>query len=74
MFHVALEPVAELDASGNIVARFVYGTRGNVPDYMVKAGQTYFIVSDEVGSPRLVVNTANRECGEIAGGNLWSLL
>jgi RHS repeat-associated protein len=59
----ALEPVAELDASGNVISRFVYGTGGYAPNYMVKAGQTYFIVSDHLGSPRLVVNTAN---GQIA--------
>ena len=28
-----LRPIAELDASGNIVARFVYGTRLNIPEY-----------------------------------------
>jgi len=51
-----LNPVAELDGAGNIVARFVYGTRANVPDYMVKGGTTYRIISDHLGSPRLVVD------------------
>jgi len=50
-----LNPVAELDGAGNIVSRFVYGTRANVPDYMVKGGVTYRIISDHLGSPRLVV-------------------
>jgi len=27
--------VAELDKSGNLVSRFVYGSRSNVPDYNV---------------------------------------
>jgi RHS repeat-associated protein len=58
-----LSPVAELDGSGNIVSRFVYGTGGHAPSYMVKGGQTYFIISDEISSPRLVVNTAT---GQIA--------
>jgi RHS repeat-associated protein len=52
-----LEPIAELDGSGNLVARFVYGSKAHVPDYMVKAGVTYRIVSDQLGSVRLVVNT-----------------
>jgi len=52
-----LEPIAELDGSGNLVARFVYGSRAHVPDYMVKGGVTYRIVSDHLGSVRLVVNT-----------------
>jgi RHS repeat-associated protein len=51
-----LNPVAELDASNNVVSRFVYGVRVNVPEYMIKAGITYKIISDHLGSPRLVVN------------------
>jgi hypothetical protein len=38
LYQDGLNPVAELDGSGNVVARFVYGTRGNVPDYLVKGG------------------------------------
>ena len=53
-----LSPVAELDGSNNLVSYFVYGSRSNVPDYMVKGGVTYRIISDHLGSPRLVVNTA----------------
>jgi RHS repeat-associated protein len=53
-----LNPVAELDGSNNVVARFVYGTRANVPDYMVKNGVTYRIISDHLGSVRLVVNAS----------------
>lgn len=51
-----LNPVAELDSSNNIVSQFVYGSKVNVPDYMVKGGVTYQIISDHLGSPRLVVN------------------
>jgi RHS repeat-associated protein len=50
--------VAELDGAGNVVARFVYGSRPNVPDYMVKGSTTYRILSDHLGSPRLVVDTS----------------
>lgn len=49
-------PVAELDAGGTVISRFVYGTRGNVPDYMVRSGTVYRILSDSRGSPRLVVD------------------
>ena len=52
-----LHPVAELDGTNNAVSTFVYGSRNNVPDYMVKGGVTYRILSDHLGSPRLVVNT-----------------
>jgi RHS repeat-associated protein len=52
-------PVAELDGSGAVVARFVYGTRPHVPDYMVKGGVTYRIVTDHLGSVRLVVDVSD---------------
>ncbi|MCL1036716.1 DUF1566 domain-containing protein [Shewanella submarina] len=51
-----LNPVAELDAANNVVAHFVYGARVNVPEYMIKGGVAYKIISDHLGSPRLVVN------------------
>jgi len=55
-------PAALLDGLGNVVARFVYGTRENVPDYMLRDGTRFRILSDEEGSPTLVVNA---ETGEI---------
>lgn len=51
-----LRIVAELDGSGNVVSRFVYGSKANVPDYLVQGATTYRIISDHLGSPRLVVN------------------
>jgi RHS repeat-associated protein len=59
LYQNQLNPVAELDGSGNVVSRFVYGTKANVPDYMIKGGVTYRIVSDHLGSPRLVINTTD---------------
>ncbi len=53
-----INPVAELDSLGNISARFVYGSKGHVPDYMVKAGVTYSLVTDHLGSVRFVVDSA----------------
>jgi RHS repeat-associated protein len=52
-----LRPVAELDGTGNVVAFFVYGLGMNVPEYMVRGGITYRIITDHLGSPRLVVDT-----------------
>jgi RHS repeat-associated protein len=58
LYQGQLAPIAELDGSNNVVSRFVYGTRVNVPEYMVKAGVTYRLLTDHLGSVRLVVNTA----------------
>lgn len=53
-----LNPIAELDGNNNIVSRFIYGTSSNVPDYMIKDGSTYRIISDHLGSTRLVIDIA----------------
>jgi RHS repeat-associated protein len=54
-----LAPVAELDSAGEVVSRFVYARRVNVPDYIEKDGETYRLVLDHLGSVRLVANVAN---------------
>ncbi|MCL6592264.1 MAG: RHS repeat-associated core domain-containing protein, partial [Firmicutes bacterium] len=56
LYQGTLWPLAELDGAGNIVARFIYVTHANVPDYMVRGGVTYRIICDHLGSPRLVVD------------------
>ena len=53
-----IRPIAEVDGTGTVVARFVYGTRPHVPDMMWKAGVLYRYVTDERGSVRLVVNAS----------------
>jgi RHS repeat-associated protein len=59
IFRNQLNPVAELDGSGALVARFVYAARSNVPEYMVTGGVTYRVVSDHLGSPRAIVDVAS---------------
>ena len=58
LYEDALNPVAELDGEGNVVSRFVYGDKGNVPAYMIQGGVTYRIISDHLGSPREMIDTA----------------
>jgi RHS repeat-associated protein len=59
LYQDKLKPIAELDGTNALVSRFVYATSLNVPDYMVKGGQTYRIITDHLGSPHLVVNIAD---------------
>ena len=56
LYRDQLRPIAELDGSNNVVSRFVYADKPNVPAYLVKNGITYRILSNHLGSPRLVVN------------------
>ena len=59
LYESQLEPVAELDGSGNVVSRFVYCGcgAGNIPQQMIRDGVTYRIIADHLGSPRLVVDS-----------------
>ena len=58
LYQDQLKPVAELDGANNVVSRFVYGSRVNAPEYMIKGGVTYRLLTDQVGSIRLVVDVA----------------
>jgi RHS repeat-associated protein len=53
-----LQPVAETDGAGNVVAVFVYAEGENVPELMVTAGATYRLVKDHLGSVRQVVDVS----------------
>lgn len=54
-----LRPAAELDAAGNIVSQFVYGLKGNVPDYIIKGSVRYKVMTDHLGSVVAVVHSTN---------------
>jgi RHS repeat-associated protein len=66
-----LRIVAELDGAGAIVSRFVYGLKANVPEYMIRGGQTYRILTDHLGSPRLVINTASGVVAQEMDYDAW---
>jgi RHS repeat-associated protein len=59
LYQDQLRPIAELDGFGNVVTRFVYADKANVPAYIAKGGRTYRIIADHLGSPRLVVDTTD---------------
>ena len=59
-----LNPVAELDSANNVTARYVYGNKANVPEYIVKSDTTYKVISDHLGSVRLVVNSSTRNIAQ----------
>jgi RHS repeat-associated protein len=53
-----LRIVAELDGSGAVASRFLYASQDHVPDYLVKGSTTYRLLTDHLGSVRLVVNAS----------------
>ena len=42
--------MAELDGSGNLVARFVFGSKGQIPDEIVRGASTYRVISDQIAA------------------------
>nr|WP_249218470.1 RHS repeat-associated core domain-containing protein [Nitrospina sp. Nb-3] len=71
LYKDSLNPIAELDGSGNVVSRFVYASRGNVPDYVIQGGVAYRIVSDHLGSPRLVIDTGTGAVVQTMDYDAW---
>ena len=58
-----LNPIAVLDADGEVLQRFVYGSRPHVPDYMVTDDGTYAFVTDHLGNVRKVIDV---DTGQVA--------
>jgi len=54
-----LTPVAELDANNQIQTFYIYATKINVPDYIIKGGERYKIITDHLGSVRYVVRVSD---------------
>lgn len=71
LYQDQLEPIAELDGQGDLVARFVYADKGHVPAYLIKNGSTYRIVSDHLGSPRQVIDTATGAVAQRMDYDVW---
>jgi RHS repeat-associated protein len=59
LYQDQLRPIAVLDGNNQLV----YANSSNVPAYMIKTGVTYRILTDQVGSVRLVCDVAT---GKIA--------
>jgi len=53
-----LQPSVWLNGDGSVRAAFVYGLSANVPEYVLQGGTTYRLITDQVGTVRLVVNTS----------------
>jgi RHS repeat-associated protein len=66
-----LRVAAELDGANNVVARFVYGERSNVPETMIKGGVTYRLITDHLGSVRLVVDAATGAVAQRIDYDAW---
>jgi RHS repeat-associated protein len=58
-----LRPVAQLNGAGQLEAVYIYGTRANIPDYIVEkvsgGDVLYRVIADHLGTPRRVVRASD---------------
>jgi len=54
-----------------VQTRFVYASRANVPDYLIRDGVTYRIISDHLGSPRLIIDTGSGNVAQALEYDEW---
>ena len=59
-----LRVAAELDGAGSVTALMVYSGSPNSPDYVVKGGEAYRTLKDQVGTPRRLVHTTTGAVGQ----------
>jgi RHS repeat-associated protein len=59
VYRNGLQIVAEVDAVGTVVSRFVYGAVSQTPAYMERDGDVYVFVTDHLGSVRDVVRSSD---------------
>ncbi|MDQ7074669.1 MAG: RHS repeat-associated core domain-containing protein [Gammaproteobacteria bacterium] len=71
LYQDQLNPVAELDGNNTVVSQFIYADKANVPAYMIKNGIRYRIISDQLGSPRLVINSATGDVVQRIDYDVW---
>jgi RHS repeat-associated protein len=60
LYRNQLQPAAWLNGDGTVRARFIYGGKPNVPEYMVTSGGAmYRLVTDRIGTARFVLDTSS---------------
>jgi RHS repeat-associated protein len=73
LYRDGLAPVAELDGTGAVVNRYVYGTQSYTPDLILRADGAYRVVTDQLGSIRAVVNVATGAVAQRIEYDAWGV-
>ena len=80
LYQDTLNPIAERDPQGRVTSLFVHGTRSNVPAYLVRidpdTGETrrIRILTDHLGSPRLLVDVDSGEIVQRMAYDPWGVV
>lgn len=48
-----------MNSDGTIAETYIYDTKVNIPEYVIRDGNTYRIITDHLGSLRLVIDTTD---------------
>ena len=68
----SLRPIAQYNADGSIRWTIVYAERMNVPSLLISSnGTRYRVVSDHLGSVRLIINTLNGQIVQRMDYDVW---
>ena len=73
LYRDQLRPIAELDADGAL-SRFVYGVRPAAPEYMIRGGTIYRLITDHLGSVRLVVDISTGSITQRLDYDAWGVV
>jgi RHS repeat-associated protein len=62
---------AEVDGTGTVTSRYVYGSQSHSPDYLLRGGVTYVYVKSQLGSVKLVVDATTRAVVQRLNYDAW---
>ncbi len=74
LYENQLHPAAELAGSGALQARFVWASKKNAPDLIVRGGVTYRVFTDQLGSPRTLVNAGTGAVAGVMRHDAWGVV
>ena len=71
IYQDGLRPIADTDENGQLKSIYLYADKGNVPTAMLRAGKSYLIISDHLGSVRQVIDTQTGEIAQQLDYDAW---
>ncbi|MBI5710367.1 MAG: hypothetical protein HZC42_08710 [Candidatus Eisenbacteria bacterium] len=74
LYQSQLQPAAELDASGSVINRYVYGTHNHSPDLVLRGSAGYRVITDHLGSVRALVDTSSGAVVQRIDYDVWGVI
>ncbi|MGH7740533.1 MAG: RHS repeat-associated core domain-containing protein [Candidatus Eiseniibacteriota bacterium] len=74
VYQNALNVAGELDQSGAVIRRYVYGVEPHVPALMLEGSATYRLITDQLGSVRGVVDVSSGAIVQKRDYDAWGVV